>query len=111
VQVKTKPSSFPQNFKKKLDCKMFYAVSRFEIVFVRDAFQEIEDQKSYFQPLTILEIEAVHKNKGTLENFKEIKRFGFSFHSFGYLQKHHGVISEMLHHSIHEEETNQSFTF
>jgi DNA repair protein RecO (recombination protein O) len=39
--------------------------------FVRDAFQEKINQKSHFQPLTILEIEAVHKNKGTLENSKK----------------------------------------
>jgi hypothetical protein len=54
---------------------MFYAVSRFEIVFCSGMlFQEGNRIKiAYFQPLTILEIEAVHKNKGTLENFKEIK--------------------------------------
>jgi hypothetical protein len=34
---------------------------------------EIKSKIAYFQPLTILEIEAVHKNKGTLEHFKEIK--------------------------------------
>ena len=28
---------------------------------------------AYFQPLSILEIEASHKNKGTLEHIKEIK--------------------------------------
>jgi DNA repair protein RecO (recombination protein O) len=43
--------------------------------FVRDAFsgRKSNQKIAYFQPLTILEIEAVHKNKGTLENFKEIK--------------------------------------
>jgi DNA repair protein RecO (recombination protein O) len=33
---------------------------------------KINQKIAYFQPLTILEID-VHKNKGTLENFKEIK--------------------------------------
>ena len=28
---------------------------------------------AYFQPMTLLEIEAIHKNKGTLEQLKEIK--------------------------------------
>jgi DNA repair protein RecO (recombination protein O) len=28
---------------------------------------------AYFQPLTILEIEAIHKNKGTLEILKKNK--------------------------------------
>jgi DNA repair protein RecO (recombination protein O) len=62
---------------------MFYAVSRFEIVFVRDAFsgRKSNQKIAYFQPLTILEIEAVHKNKGTLENFKEIKSLRLSIHS------------------------------
>jgi DNA repair protein RecO (recombination protein O) len=41
--------------------------------FVRDAFSgRKSNQKIAYQPLSILEIEAVHKNKGTLEN-KEIK--------------------------------------
>jgi DNA repair protein RecO (recombination protein O) len=63
---------------------------------------------AYFQPLTILEIEAVHKKQRHFRKFQG-NRFGFSFHSFGYLQKHHGdVYSEMLHHSIHEEEENES---
>jgi DNA repair protein RecO (recombination protein O) len=34
--------------------------------------KEIKKKIAYFQPLTILEIEAVHKTKA-LENFKEIK--------------------------------------
>jgi DNA repair protein RecO (recombination protein O) len=40
---------------------------------------------AYFQPLTILEIEAIHKNKGTLENFKEIKISTFPDHTHRYL--------------------------
>jgi DNA repair protein RecO (recombination protein O) len=57
-------------------------VSRFEIVFCSDAFsgRKSNQKIAYFQPLTILEIEAVHKNKGTLENFKEIK-IASAFHS------------------------------
>jgi len=43
--------------------------------FVPNAFSgKKSNQKiAYFQPLTILEIEANHKNKGTLNHFKEIK--------------------------------------
>jgi DNA repair protein RecO (recombination protein O) len=67
---------------------------------------------AYFQPLTILEIEAVHKNKGTLENFKEIKSLRLFIPFIRYLQKHHGdVYSEMLHHSIHEGKKRITFTF
>jgi DNA repair protein RecO (recombination protein O) len=64
---------------------------------------------AYFQPLTILEIEAIHKNKGTLENFKEIKiSTPFqTIHTDIYKYDCH-VCLEVLHHSIHEEENNES---
>ncbi|MBG6109233.1 DNA repair protein RecO (recombination protein O) [Flavobacterium sp. CG_9.10] len=64
--------------------------------------------------MTILEIEAVHKNKGTLENFKEIKIASpfHSIHSDIYKSTIVMFISEILHHSIHEEEKNEHlFTF
>ncbi|MEC5164546.1 DNA repair protein RecO (recombination protein O) [Flavobacterium sp. PL11] len=87
---------------------------------VRDAFSSKKSARrsgnkiAYFQPLTILEIEAVHKNKGTLENFKEVK-IASAFHSIHYdIYKSTIVmfISEILHHSIREEESNeQLFTF
>lgn len=65
---------------------------------------------AYFQPMTLLEIEAVHKNKGTLESFKEIRI------DYPYTTLHSDVVkgtiamflSEMLHYSIHEEERNES---
>jgi DNA repair protein RecO (recombination protein O) len=61
--------------------------------FVRDAFSGRKSIKiAYFQPLTILEIEAVHKNKGTLENFKEIKSLRLFIPFIRYLQKHHGDV-------------------
>jgi DNA repair protein RecO (recombination protein O) len=53
---------------------MLYSIAWLKSYFVRDAFlDENQTKNSLFQPLSILEIEAVHKNKGTLENFKEIK--------------------------------------
>lgn len=60
--------------------------------------------------MTILEIEAIHKNKGTLENFKEIKiATPFqSVHSDIYKSTIVLFLSEILHHSIHEEEKNES---
>lgn len=84
--------------------------------FVRDAFSSRKSNQkiAYFQPLTILEIEAVHKNKGGLENFKEIKIASpfHSIHSDIYKSTMVLFISEMLHHSIHEEEKNESlFSF
>lgn len=101
---------------KSLIVKCFTQSHGLKSYFVRDAFSTRKSSQkiAYFQPLTILEIEAVHKNKGTLENFKEIK-IATPFHSI-----HTDIfkstivmfISEILHHSIHEEEKNESlFTF
>lgn len=101
---------------KSLIVKCFTQSHGLKSYFVRDAFSTRKSSQkiAYFQPLTILEIEAVHKNKGTLENFKEIK-IATPFHSI-----HTDIfkstivmfISEILNHSIHEEEKNESlFTF
>ena len=79
--------------------------------FVRDAFSSRKSNQkiAYFQPMTVLDIEAVHKNKGTLENFKEIKIASpfHSIHSDIYKSTIVMFISEILHHSIHEEEKNE----
>lgn len=65
---------------------------------------------SYFQPLTLLEITAFHKNKGSLEYLKEVK-VDYPFKSL-----HNNVVksslvlflSEVLKQSIIEEEPNNS---
>lgn len=63
---------------------------------------------AYFQPLTQLEIVANHKNKGTLENIREVK---VSYH-YQTLHTHVAknavtlLLAEMLGNSIHEEEEN-----
>jgi DNA repair protein RecO (recombination protein O) len=97
---------------KSLIVKCFTLSSGLKSYFVRDAFssRKASQKIAYFQPLSILEIEAVHKNKGTLENFKEIKT-AVPFQSI-----HTDIIkstmvmflSEMLHYSIQEEEKNES---
>jgi DNA repair protein RecO (recombination protein O) len=109
---------------KSLIVKCFTLSSGLKSYFVRDAFssrkasQKIAyfqtclsaSQKiAYFQPFSILEIEAVHKNKGTLENFKEIKS------AVPFQTIHTDIVkstmvmflSEMLHYSIQEEEKNE----
>ncbi len=100
---------------KSLIVKCFTQSDGLKSYFVRDAFSSRKSSRSggpkmaYFQPLSILEIEAVHKNKGTLEHFKEIK-IATPFRTI-----HADVIkstivlflSEMLHHAIHEEEKNE----
>ena len=95
---------------KSLIVKCFTQSDGLKSYFVPSAFSgKKSNQKiAYFQPLTILEIEASHKNKGTLEHFKEI-RLATAYHSINTnIFKSTIVIflSEMLHHSIREEEKN-----
>jgi DNA repair protein RecO (recombination protein O) len=101
---------------KSLIVKCFTLSNGLKSYFVRDAFssRKASQKMAYFQPLTIIEIEAVHKNKGTLENFKEVKISApfHSIHSDIYKSTMVLFLSEILHHSIHEEEKNESlFTF
>ena len=101
---------------KSLIVKCFTQSDGLKSYFVPSAFSgKKSNQKiAYFQPLTILEIEANHKNKGTLEYFKEI-RLAVPYHSINTdIFKSTIVIflSEMLHHSIREEEKNDTlFSF
>lgn len=97
---------------KSLIVKCFTLSNGLKSYFVRDAFsnRKASQKIAYFQPLSILEIEAVHKNKGTLENFKEIKT-AIPFQTIHTdLVKSTMVmfLSEMLHYSIQEEEKNES---
>jgi len=101
---------------KSLIVKCFTLSNGLKSYFVRDAFssRKASQKMAYFQPLSIIEIEAVHKNKGTLENFKEVKISSpfHSIHSDIYKSTMVMFLSEILHHSIHEEEKNESlFTF
>ncbi len=97
---------------KSLIVKCFTLSNGLKSYFVRDAFSSRKGSQkiAYFQPLSILEIEAVHKNKGTLENFKEIKTaIPFqSIHTDIVKSTMVMFLSEMLHYSIQEEEKNES---
>lgn len=79
--------------------------------FVRDAFSKgRSNQKiAYFQPLNILEVEAVHKNKGTLEHFKEVKlAVPYQTINTNIVKTTIAIfVAEMLHHSIREEQKDQ----
>lgn len=80
--------------------------------FVPAAFstKKSSQRVAYFQPLTLLEIEATHKNKGTLEYFKEVK-LAYPYQTIPLdIIKSTIVIflSEILHHSILEEEKNEA---
>ncbi|MBK8599303.1 MAG: DNA repair protein RecO [Flavobacterium sp.] len=97
---------------KSLIVKCFTLSDGLKSYFVRDAFSSRKgNQKiAYFQPLTVVEIEAIHKNKGTLEQIKEIKIDSpfQTIHSNIVKSTLTLFLSEMLHHSIHEEEKNEA---
>ncbi|CAM3725468.1 DNA repair protein RecO [Flavobacterium gelidilacus] len=118
MQVKTKAIvlSVLKFQEKSLIVKCFTQSDGLKTYFVRSAFSSKKNNQkiAYFQPLNILEIEANHKNKGTLEHFKEIK-LAFPYQSINTnIFKSTIVIflSEVLHHSIKEEEKNENlFSF
>lgn len=101
---------------KSLIVKCFTQSEGLKSYFVPSAFSTKKSSQriAYFQPLTILEIEANHKNKGSLEHFKEIK-VAVPYQTINLdIFKTTIVIflSEVLHHAIKEEEKNESlFTF
>ena len=101
---------------KSLIVKCFTESDGLKTYFVQSAFSSRKSSQkiAYFQPLTILEIEANHKNKGTMEHFKEIK-LAASFHSINtniYKSTIVMFLSEIIQNSIHEEEKNENlFTF
>jgi DNA repair protein RecO (recombination protein O) len=80
--------------------------------FVPNAFaaKKSNQKIAYFQPLSLLEIEANHKNKGALEHFKEIKlAHGYQTISTDIIKSTIVMfLSEIIHHSIHEEEKNEN---
>lgn len=75
--------------------------------FVNNAFtgKNNKFKIAFFQPLTILEVEANHKNKGTLERFKEIKVV-YPFQTISFSVEKTTILlflSEILHTVIKEE--------
>lgn len=98
---------------KSLIVKCFTESDGLKSYFIRDAFNAKKNSQkiALFQPLNILEIEAQHKNKGSLEYFKEVRLAHPYYTLTTDITKTTIAIflSEMLHHSIKEEEKNQSF--
>lgn len=97
---------------KSLIVKCFTLSDGLKTYFVRDAFSSKKNNQriAYFQPFTILEIEANHKNKGTLENFKEIK-VSIQYQTIAVDVVKSTIVlflSEVLSHSIQEEEKNEN---
>ena len=113
MQVKTKAIvlSSLKFQEKSLIVRCFTASDGLKTYFVRDAFSiKKQNQKiAYFQPLSVLEIEATHKNNGGLQYFKEIRidvPFA-SIHTNLFKSTMVMFLAEMLQFSIHEEEQNQ----
>ena len=97
---------------KSLVVKCFTESDGLKSYYVRDAFSSKKSSQKtiYFRPLTILDMEATHKNKGTLEYFKEV-RLAFPYLSVNTNMLKTSIalfVSEMLHNCIKEEEQNQS---
>jgi DNA repair protein RecO (recombination protein O) len=95
---------------KSLIVKCFTLSDGIKSYFVHNAFASKKSNQTiaYFQPLNILEIEASHKNKGTLERFKEIK-IATPFVAINTNIVKSTIIifiSEILNSSIREEEQN-----
>jgi DNA repair protein RecO (recombination protein O) len=96
---------------KSLIVKCFTLTDGLKTYFVPTAFssKKSNQKMAYFQPMTILEIEANHKNKGTLEYFKEIKT-AIPYTTIPtniYKSTMVLFLSEMLCNCIQEEEKNE----
>lgn len=97
---------------KALIVKCFTHSDGLKSYFVPSAFSTRKSNQriAYFQPLTLLEIEVIHKNKGALEHFKEVK-IAKPYNSITtniFKSTILLFLSEILHYSIHEGEKNES---
>ena len=118
MQVKTKAivlSALKFN-EKSLIVKCFTLSDGLKSYFVPNAFSSKKDKQkiAYFQPLTLLEIEATHKNKGTLEYFKDLKIANpyYTINTNIYKSTIVLFVSEIMSNCIQEEEKNEGmFSF
>lgn len=95
---------------KGLVVKCFTESDGIKSYYIRDAFSSKKSaQKTvYFRPLSILELEASHRNKGTLEYFKEaaLAHPYFTINTDIVKTSIAIFVAEMLHNCIKEEEKN-----
>ena len=117
MQVKTKAivlSALKFN-EKSLIVKCFTLSDGVKSYYVPNAFSSKKDKQkiAYFQPLTLLEIEATHKNKGTLDYFKELKIAHpyYTINTNVYKSTIVLFVSEIISNCIKEEEKNESMYF
>lgn len=97
---------------KSLIVKCLTATDGIKSYFVSNAFsgKKNNQKNAFFQPLNILEIEAYHKNKGSLERFKEVKLAQpYTSISIDILKTTILIfLSEILHNAIKEEGQNDA---
>ncbi len=93
---------------KSLIVRCFTREAGLKSYFVQSSSSAKNKKAAYFQPLTILDIEAVHKNKGTLEQFREI-RLAIPYETIASNMVKSSIaifVADVLHHAIREEEAN-----
>src|SRR5690606_15392503 len=96
---------------KALIVKCFTLSDGLKSYFVRDAFSSSKKsvkKSAYFQPLTLLEIEANHKNKNTLEYFSSTKPVVYRTIPNDIVKSSLALfLSEVFHSSLKEEGKNE----
>lgn len=112
VQTKAIVLSTVKYQDKGLIVKCFTQISGVKSYFIRNAFAKGKGafNNAYFRPLTLLEVEAQHKNKGGLEYLKELKLahpYQTVFADF-YKSSMGIFIAEMLNQLLREEEANEA---
>lgn len=88
--------------------KCFTEIDGLKSYFVRGVLgsKKGQSKRAMFQPLSLLEIEAQHKNKGQLEYFKEVK-LAYPYQTIPFDVQKSSILlflSEVLHQSIKETE-------
>lgn len=112
VKTKAIVISSLRHQEKNLIVRCFTASDGIKSYYVQNAFGSKKGNQKigYFQPLTLLEIEASHKNKGTLERLKEVK-LAYTYqtvHTHFMKSTLSLFIAEMLYAVIREEEKNEA---
>lgn len=111
--VKTKAIVFSaiRYQEKSLIVKCYTEQAGIKTYFIRNAFSKAKNAqiRVYFQPLTLLEIEADHKNKSSLEYIKSVS-LAHPYHSLNidYVKNVIAIfLAEFLSNSVKEEEPNK----
>lgn len=96
---------------KSLIVKCFTLSDGLKSYFVRDAFSNAKKstkKSAYFQPFTLLEIEATHKNKNTLEYFTSTKPLVYRSITNDIVKSSFVIfLSEVFNASLKDESKNE----